>query len=318
MREACENGSINSNFLAPGARVFSAAARQLAVAVSSVTRQMDALEAELGVQLLRRSTRTVILTDAGETYYAQATRILDDLDELHRSVGGLDATPRGLLRVTLPVAFGRLHVAPHIPSFLAQYPDLELDLLMSDAVSNLVEANVDLAVRIGAMDDPGLVARKLAPLRRVVCASPAYLEEHGTPTSPADLASHRCLTFAYGSRQKSWRFRRNGKVEEVRVRGPLHANNAEVLCTAAVQGVGLVLMATWLVSDAIRRKHLVAVLTDHEASPGAFDSDIHAMFPPSRRSSLKVRCFIEFFQKQFGSPPYWDAGWPSIKRPSPG
>ena len=297
---------------------FSAAARQLAVAVSSVTRQIDALEAELGAQLLRRSTRAVILTDAGETYYAQATRILDDLDELHRSLGGLDAAPRGLLRVTLPVAFGRLHVAPHVPAFLAQYPDLELDLLMSDAVTNLVEANADLAVRIGGTDDPGLVARKLAPHHRVVCASPAYLEEHGTPTSPADLASHRCLTFAYGSRQKSWRFRRNGKVEEVRVRGPLHANNAEVLCTAAVQSVGLVLMATWLVSDAIRRKHLVAVLTDHEASPGSFDSDIHAMFPPSRRSSLKVRCFIDFFQKQFGSPPYWDAGWPSFKRPSPG
>lgn len=289
---------------------FSAAARQLTIAVSSVARQIDALEAELGVQLLRRSTRTVTLTDAGETYYAQATRILDDLDELHRTLGGLDASPRGLLRVTLPVTFGRLHVAPYIPAFLERYPDLELDLVMSDAVTNLVEANVDLAVRIGAADDLNLVARKLAPHRRIVCASPGYLEKYGTPTSPAEIADHRCLAFSYGSRHRLWRFRRHGKIEEVRIRGPLRANNAEVLYAAALQSAGLLLMATWLVADAIRQGHLVAVLPDYEASPGPLDVDIFAMFPPGRRTSLKVRCFIDFLQSQFGSPPYWDANLP--------
>ena len=200
---------------------FAKAARKAGAATSSMTRQVDALEEHLGTILLNRSTRRVTLTPAGEAYYVQAARILSDLEEANRSVSELSGPPRGLLRVTLPVAFARLHVAPIVSEFLKSCPEIELELLMTDNVVNLVEDRIDMAIRIGSLKSSSLVARKLAPHRRVVCASHEYLKTHGEPGVPTDLAKHNCLTFSYSTGDRTWRFARAGQDEQVRVRGNL-------------------------------------------------------------------------------------------------
>lgn len=285
---------------------FAKAARGLGMATSSVTRQVNALEGHLGTQLLNRSTRSVTLTDAGARYYEQAVRVLGDLEDANRSISETDGPPRGLLRVSLPVAFARLHVAPAISEFLRACPDIELDLMMSDGMVNLVEERVDLAIRIGSLESSSLIARKIAPHRRVVCASPDYLGEHGEPRTPADLAQHACLAFAYAGTGQSWRFAGPSGETEVAVKGPLRANNSEMLREAAIGGSGLILMPTWLVGGDIEAGRLRAVLTDWDAGPGGADAAINAVYLPNRRGSKKVRAFIEFLIARFGSPPYWD------------
>jgi DNA-binding transcriptional LysR family regulator len=197
---------------------FAKAARKGGVATSSVMRPVDALEEHLGAILLNRSTRSVTLTPAGETYYPQAVRILSDLDEANRSVNERGGPPRGLLRLSLPVAFARLHIAPIVPEFLKSCPGVELELLMTDSVVNLVEDRIDMAIRIGNLESSSLIARKLAPNRRVVCGSPEYIQAHGEPRIPADLAKHNCLTFSYSTGHRTWRFGRAGQDEQVRVR----------------------------------------------------------------------------------------------------
>ena len=285
---------------------FAKAARGMGLATSSVTRQVNTLEGYLGTQLLNRSTRSVTLTDAGERYYEQAARILGDLEEANRGISEAGGPPRGLLRVSLPVAFARLHVAPAVSDFLKTCPDIELDLMMTDSVVNLVEERVDLAIRIGVLESSGLIARKIAPHQRVVCAGPDYLEEYGEPRTPADLTRHSCLTFAYAGGGQSWRFAGPSGEEEVRVGGNLRADNSEVLREAAIGGSGLILMPTWLVGNDIEAGRLRAVLTDWEASQGGPGAAIHAVYLPNRRGSKKVRAFIDFLITRFGSPPYWD------------
>lgn len=287
---------------------FAKAARKMGMATSSVTRQVNALEGHLSTQLLNRSTRSVTLTHAGETYYEQASRILGDLEEANRSVSEADGMPYGLLRVSLPVAFTRLHLAPAIPEFLRACPDIELDVMMTDSVVNLVEERVDLAIRIGSLESSSLIARKIAPHRRVVCASPDYLGEHGEPRTPLDLAEHVCLAFSYSTGHQIWRFAGPAGEEEVQVKGNLRANNSEVLREAAIGGSGVVLAPTWLVGGDLGAGRLRAVLTDWDANPGGTDTAIYAVYLPNRRGSKKVLAFIDFIRARFGSPPYWDRG----------
>lgn len=291
---------------------FAKAARKAGAATSSVTRQVDALEEHLGTSLLNRSTRSVTLTPAGEAYYVQAARILSDLEEANRSVSELSGPPRGLLRVSLPVAFARLHVAPIVSEFLKSCPGIELELLMTDSVVNLVEDRIDVAIRIGSLESSSLVARKLAPQRRVVCASPEYLKTHGEPRVPADLTKHNCLTFSYSTGDRTWRFARAGQDEQVRVRGNLRANHSETLREAALAGLGLLLMPTWLIGADLAEGRLKPVLMDWQANVGRQTSGMHqgggvyAVYLPDRRASGKVHAFTEFLSKKFGSPPYWD------------
>ena len=284
---------------------FARAARRMGVATSSVTRQVDALEEKLGTLLLNRSTRSITLTDAGESYVEHAVRILADLESANLEVGETTGPPRGHMRVSLPVAFAGLHVAPAIPDFLRAYPGIELDLTMTDNVVNLVEERLDLAVRIGSLESSSLIARKLASFRRLVCASRDYLEKHGEPQSPADLRGQNCLTFSYGRGDRIWRF--SGRSEEtIRVSGNMRANNTHMLRAAAIGGTGLTLMPSWLVGADIEAGRLRAVLTDWEVNPGNTGAAIHAVYLPNRSSSKKVRAFIDFLVARFGSPPYWD------------
>jgi len=291
---------------------FAKAAREAGAATSSIMRQVDALEEHLGAILLNRSTRSVTLTPAGEAYYAQAVRIVSDLDEANRSVSELHGPPRGLLRVSLPVAFARLHVAPIVPEFIKSYPGIELELLMTDSFVNLVEDRVDLAIRIGSLESSSLIARRLAPHRRVLCASPDYIRTHGEPRAPADLAKHNCLTFSYSTGDRTWRFAKSGRDEQVRVRGNLRANHSETLREAALAGLGLILMPTWLIGGEVKHGRLRAVLAEWQAEVGRQSAasrqerGIYALYLAERRASAKVHAFTEFMIKRFGSPPYWD------------
>jgi DNA-binding transcriptional LysR family regulator len=291
---------------------FARAARKAGAATSSIMRQVDALEAYLGTILLNRSTRSVSLTPAGEAYYVQVVRIVSDLDEANRSVSELSGPPRGLLRVSLPVTFARLHVAPIVPEFLKSCPSVELELLMTDNVVNLVEDRIDLAIRIGSLESSSLIARKLAPNRRVVCASPEYLRTYGEPRVPAELAKHNCLTFSYSSGDRTWRFVRAGQDQQVRVRGNLRANHSETLREAALAGLGLILLPTWLIGADLGQGRLRSMLTDWEANVGRRSSAAHqeggiyAVYLADRRASGKVHAFAQFLARKFGSPPYWD------------
>ncbi len=298
---------------------FAPAARQAGQAASSFTRHVDALEAALGTPLLNRSTRKVTLTAAGELYYPQAQRLLAGLDEANRSVREKDGPPSGLLRVSLPASFARLHVTPFLPRFMAEYPGIELDLQISDALVDLVEQRIDIAIRLGALESSSLVARRLAPHRRLVCASPAYLASRGRPGTPTELANHACLTFAFAEGQRRWRFVRDDRVEEVRVTGPLRANQAEALKEAALSGFGLAMLPTWLAGEEIAQGALEPVLADWHADIGrpgiggasaALEGGIHALFLPDRRASQKVRAFVDFLAARIGSPPYWERALP--------
>ncbi|MDQ0008406.1 DNA-binding transcriptional LysR family regulator [Luteibacter jiangsuensis] len=305
-------GALSAFVAVADAGGFAPAARKAGMATSSLARQVDTLEAHLHTILLNRSTRSVTLTPAGEDYYVQATRILADLDEANRSVSEREGPPRGLLRVSLPVAFGGLHVTPILPEFLKACPDVDLDLLMTDTVVNLVESRIDVAIRIGNLESSNMVARRLAPHRRVVCASPEYLRARGEPVDPVDLVHHSCLTFSYATGDRTWRFAKAGRIEQLQVRGALRANHSETLKEAALAGLGVLIMPTWLIGQELADGRLRRLLADWDANVGRAtaapqsDAGIHAIYLAERRGSTKVLAFTEFLMERFGSPPYWD------------
>jgi DNA-binding transcriptional LysR family regulator len=217
-----------------------------------------------------------------------------------------------MLRVSLPVAFGRLHVAPIVPEFLKSSPGVELELVMTDSVVNLVEDRIDLGIRIGSLESSSPIARKLAPNRRMVCASPEYIRTHGELRVPADLAKHNCLTFSYSTGDRTWRFERTGQDEQVRVRGNLRANHSETLREAALAGLGLILMPTWLIGGDLTQGRLKPMLTEWQANVGRQPSAAHqegGIYAVYRRASGKVQAFTEFLTRKFGSPPAFPAFW---------
>jgi DNA-binding transcriptional LysR family regulator len=282
---------------------FSKAAERLHSSKSVVSRQVGALEADLGARLLHRTTRALTLTEAGRSYFEQASRILADLAEANASVGQLQAAPRGRLRVSAPMSFGFLHLAPAVPDFLDRYPDVEIELAMNDRYVDLVDEGFDMAVRIGKLEDSSLVARKLAPARRTVCAAPAYLQARGIPASPDDLRAHECLCYSNVGLSQEWRFvRPDGRPWPVEVRGRLHANNGDALRAAALRGFGLAVLPSFLVGHDFQSGALVSVLDAFMAQ----DSAVHAVYPHARHLSPKVRAFVDFLAERFGPDPYWD------------
>ncbi len=276
---------------------FSEASRQLGVAVSSVTRQVNALEKLLHTQLTNRSTRSITLTSQGRRYYEKVVQIIQDVEAANLSVTEQDEVPRGLLRVSLPVAFGRLCIAPLIQDFLQQYPEMKLNLILSDVLANPVEEELDLMIRFGNLDRSGAgwQLRKLASYTRQVCGSRNYLQHYGTPKHPDDLVNHNCLCFSYSTGYKTWRFKRDKEVCEVKVSGSLVANNSEVLRQACLDGVGLILMPTWLIGEDINESRLEVVLNDFQFHPQMdMDTGIYALYLPNRCHSLRVQTFIDF------------------------
>lgn len=277
---------------------FSSAARQLGVATSSVTRVIDALEARLGVALLNRSTRSVTLTEAGRGYQEDALRILEQLEAADDAVSERGDEVKGVLRVAAPPAFAAQYIAPMLPDLRVRHPRLTLDLCLSNATVSLADESIDVAVRIGSIDpDSRLVARRLAAHERVLCASPAYLKRHGAPREPSELARHDCLQFSFTDNRRSWRLRRKdgggAAVQEIPIRGVVQADHADVLRQAAIAGLGVAMLAHWMVHVDLREGQLVQVLSDYDVNPGPMDVAMYAVYQENRRGSQKIRAFVE-------------------------
>lgn len=284
---------------------FSAAARVLGLSKSAVSKQVAALEDRLGARLLNRTTRRLSLTDAGVAFYDRAQRIVADAEEAEAAVSQLSATPRGVLRVNAPVSFGVQHLGPVLPEFMDAHPDLSVELTLNDRFVDLVEEGFDVAVRIGRLPDSSLIARRLAPLRRVVVASPAYVAAHGAPQQPEDLRDHACLLYAYLLRGDAWALRGpEGRAVEVRVDGRLRANNGDVLRAALLGGMGVAYMPSFLVGNDLAEGRLVRLLPEWQDD----SAGIYAVHPHARLVPPKVRAFVDFLAERYGNCPAWEAG----------
>jgi DNA-binding transcriptional LysR family regulator len=277
------------------------------VAVSSVSRKIDTLEAELAVRLFHRSSRQVMLTDAGEQFLPRARNIVAELDDAKGDLSALHTDPRGLLTVTAPSAFGRRHVSPAVASFLKLFPQIEIDLHVSDQLVDLSAQRVDVAIRIGTLPDSDLVATRLAPLRRLACASPEYLARHGRPAGPADLLQHNCLTVASTPVPAGWWcFAGTHRGAPLPVRGSLRTDDTESLLLAAAAGVGIVHLASWLVSDMVAAGRLVPLFPDLPLPLPTAQAAIHAVRMPGRSHAARAQLFISHLRAEFGEPAYWD------------
>ncbi|HMM50859.1 MAG TPA: LysR family transcriptional regulator [Burkholderiaceae bacterium] len=290
-------------FVAVAARgSLSAAAQAEGVAPAVIGRRIDALEERLGVKLLVRTTRRITLTFEGSAFLEDCQRLLNDFYDAEASVslGGVKAS--GHLRVTAPAGFGRAHVAPLLPAFLDAHPEVTISLDLTDRLADIVNEGIDVAIRIGALDDSSLVGLELAENRRVVVASPGYLEAHGTPSTPAELAQHNCLTFGtYGNQARGWQFDLDGQLVSMRVSGTLACNDGAVLRDWALAGRGLAWRSMWEVGEDLRAGRLKSVL-DAFAAP---DNAIHAVFPQRKHLPLRVRVFVDYLKTAYGDPAYW-------------
>lgn len=302
---------------------FSRAAAEEGVKVSTVSRYVTALEADLGAALFNRSTRRLHLTEVGTTFYDRAVRIVAEVADARLAATSLNVRPQGLLRINIPGAFGRRHVVPHLRDFLAAYPDIQVDATLTDETVNLIASGADVAVRIGALADSTLVARRLAPQRRLLVAAPAYLADRRPVAVPSDLEDHDCLLFALQPKQV-WYFLAHDPPTteplEVPVHGRLRANDSEALLDAVLASLGIALLPTWLTGEAIMAGRLTPLLPDWEAliAPGP-QRAIWGVYPPKKVVSPKVRTFLSFIEARFGKPPYWDhAGNPPETAATPG
>ena len=269
---------------------LSAAARQLAMPLATVSRKVAALEAHLKTRLLHRTTRHLALTEAGSAYVAACRRILDEIGEAERTATGEYATPKGELTVTAPMMFGRLHIVPVVAEFLAQYPEIEINLVLTDRVMHLMDEHIDVAVRIGELPDSGLMATGVGKVRRVVCASPAYLARHGAPLTPAGLAAHDCISFEVMESRRAWVFGAARSAQAVSVHSRLAVNTVDAAIAAAALGVGLVRVMSYQVMDALRNDTLRIVLEQFETRPLPV-SLVHKGQAPL---PLKLRAFLDF------------------------
>lgn len=283
-------------------RSFTMAAERLGLSKSVVSRRMAEMENRLGVRLLNRTTRRLSLTEVGAAFYQRCVRIVGDVEEAEQAAGALHAAPRGRLRINAPLSFGIQHIAPALPRFLERYPELKVEMDLNDRYVDLVDEGYDVAVRIGRLKDSSLVARRLAPNRRVVAGSPAYLDRRGRPARPEDLANHDCLVYTNSPTAEQWQFRIGEEIRSVRVEASLRSNNGEILHAAALAGLGLMVMPTFICGPDLAAGRLEAVLADCTVS----ESAVHAVYPHNRHLSPKVRAFVDFLGAHFGPAPYWD------------
>jgi DNA-binding transcriptional LysR family regulator len=292
---------------------FSAAARDLS-SISSVARQVKALEDELGVRLLNRSTRSLSLTEPGRRFYERACGIANDLSNAKSEAKSFQDSVKGALRVSIRVSAATTMIVPALPAFMAQYPDLTVDITLSDERRDLVANNIDVAVWMGHLPDSEVVARRLSPSQRIVCGAPAYFDRHGLPRTPADLREHNCLLYTARSYGTFWAFTRDGQQEEIDVRGSLRTDNALVLLSAAVSGLGLVVVHEWSARSQIAQGGLTRVLDDYTVNPRPGDAELYAVYASSRGLSRKVRVFVDFLVDLFQGSGSADA---SVSEPPP-
>lgn len=280
---------------------FSAAARGLGVTPSAVSKLVTRLEARLGVRLLNRTTRQLALTPEGEAFFQRSKRILEEIDEAEADVARFRERPRGLLRVNVGTAFGLHQLAPAVPEFLALYPEIQLDITVTDRLVDLIEEGADVAIRTGNLADSTLIARKICDWERSICAAPAYLKKHGVPKKPDDLLKHNCIGVGGSPHLSRWPFETKQGMRIVEVSGNVSANNAETLLQLAEAGLGIIRLGDVIVAEALRAGRLIRLLADvQHAEP----LSLQAVYPQGRHRSPKVAVFVEFLIARFGSMPW--------------
>ena len=283
---------------------FSAAARRLNLSKSLVSKQIAHLETSVGARLLNRTTRALSLTDAGAVFYEHCSRIVEEMEEAKLAVSRLHSEPRGLLRISAPVAFGRLHIATVLPEFLAAYPDLKIDMVTTDRFVDLAEEGYDVVVRIADQPAPHLVARRLAPVNRKMVATPEYFQRYGVPLTPEDLQTHNCLTYTYFNPHDPWRLRGPDGEISVKATGNMRVNDDDVLSAAVLQGLGVALLPTFIIGKELQAGRLKSVLSEYIP----VERHIYAVYLANRHVPAKVRAFIDHLLARYAPEPYWDRG----------
>lgn len=279
---------------------ISQAGKELGLSAPVASIHINKLEESVGARLVHRTTRKVSLTEEGVAFLPYAEEVLANVDAARASVGSGKANPKGTLRITAPASFGRMHLMPALKAFMADYPELTLDIRLTDSMVDLVEGGFDVAIRNAELKDSSLIAKKLAKDRRIMCASPAYLAEFGSPSKPDDLKHHHCIN---QTGLEGWAFETPDGVENIRVKGAIRIDHGEAVRDAAADGMGIAMCATWIAYQQLKSGELVQVLEDY---PLANDTAIWVVYPSSRFLAPKVRAFIDHFADYYGSPPYWD------------
>jgi DNA-binding transcriptional LysR family regulator len=283
---------------------FAGASARLGLAKSAVSRRIQDLEDRLGSRLLHRTTRRLSLTETGTEFFERSLKLLADLQEAEDAASKGASEPVGRLRISGPMSFGILCLAPVIGEFIRKYPRLNVDLALNDRRVDLVEDGFDLAVRIGRLKDSSLIARRVAPIRHVVCASPDYFRQRGKPKAPYDLHDHLALVYSYGDNHQTWHFT---DCDPVEMRSTFACNNADALREVAIAGCGVAYLPTFIVHKAVAAGKLDVCLTGCALAPGSREpTSLYAVYPSTRNLSAKVRVFIDFLVKKFGEEPYWD------------
>lgn len=277
---------------------LTAAGVEMGLSPASASKRLTRLESALGARLITRTTRQVRPTEDGEAFYTRAKLILSEVEAAEVAVSSATSEPRGHLRVSMPAGFGRAHVAPLLIEFVKKYPMVEIDILLTDRVQDLVSEGIDVSIRIAELKDSGLVARKLAVNQRVICASPEYLQVHGTPKDHKDLQNHNCLIL-HG--QESWRLQGPEGGHTVRVNGSFTSNNTDVLKGAALNGLGVALKSIWDVQEELKSGRLVPVLETYSTNPGVA---IYAVYPSARHLTARTRALLDFLIEAFAPPPW--------------
>ena len=290
---------------------FTAAGERLDTAKSAVSRRISGLEERLGVQLLRRTTRTLNLTDTGRAFYHQSVRILEDVLEAELATSQAHGTLKGSLKIDLPSTFGLMHMGPAINEFLQLHPQIEFDLDFNDREVDLIQEGFDLAIRIANLPDSSLIARRLAPIQTLMCASPSYLEHMGAPKTPEELIEHQCLVYSLLRDYEYWYLTdRNGKEIRTKIHPYLKASTGEFLKDASVEGLGIILVPSFIAYKEIELGTLVPVLKDYKPP----QLEAYAIYPQTRHLSQRVRAFVDFLVKRFEGTPYWDF---CLRKPAP-
>lgn len=281
---------------------MSAAGRELGLSPAVISKRIRRLEDRLGARLMQRTTRQFALTEEGRGYYERVVDILRSIEEAEDFVTQRNALPRGALKVSVPSAFSRQHIAPHLGEFTQRYPDIMLQLSANDEMVDIIGSGVDLAIRIGELENSSLIARRLAPCHRVICAAPSYLQRAGTPRSLKELEQHHCLFHAH---QDVWRLADQDGTVNVRVKSSLQTNSSDIVTEATKAGLGIALRSTWDIAEALKSGELVIVLPEYRESSRVA---VHAVYPSRAFLPAKVRAFIDYFAECYGSEPYWDKG----------
>lgn len=290
---------------------MSAAGREMGLSPAVVSKRISLLEDRLNARLFQRTTRQLTLTETGEGYFKRVVDILSLVEEAEDFVSRRNTKPRGVLKVTAPTTFSRLHVAPYLPQFLERFPDIELEFQLTDNFVDIIREGYDLAIRIGELQDSSLVARKIAPDDRVICASPKYLAEAGTPKSLEDLAAHNCLS---AGAQDVWRLEGPDGHHQVRTKGNIRSNSSEFIRESLLAGLGLGLRATWDVGPELSSGDLQVVMPEYR---GSSKVSIYAVYPCREFMPSKVNVFIEFLSELYGNAPYWNKGLDIAREPVP-